>query len=89
MLESVFVLTVIFGVVLFILSIERDNILYSLTSLLMWIVVMAGQVYIVVPNDTYYTEWAYFAIALGFIAINIIWSIILYMDLDYWRKHGM
>lgn len=89
MLESIFILTVALGFILFILSIERENIIYSLTSLLMWIVTLAGMVYIVVPNDTYYTEWAYFAISIGFIAINIIWSVILYMDLDYWRKHGM
>jgi hypothetical protein len=90
MIESIFITTVIIGTLLFILSIEKENILYSLTSILMWIVVMAGQVYIYVPEvDYYYTEWAYFAISIAFIIINLMWTIILYMDLDFWRKHGM
>lgn len=89
MIESVFITTIIMGFVLFILAIEKENIVYSSTSILMWIIVMAGQVYIVVPGDTYYTEWAYFAVSIAFIIINVIWTIILYTDLDYWRKHGM
>lgn len=90
MLESVFILSVIIGVVFFILSIEKENVIYSSISLLMWIIVMAGQVYITVPNDTTeYMEIAYFAVSLAFIAINVLWIIILYTDLDYWRKHRM
>ena len=89
MLESIFIMTAAMGFILFILAIEEENIVYCLTSLLMWIVTLAGMVYIVVPGDTYYTEWAYFAISIGFIAINVMWAIIIYMDLDYWRKHRM
>lgn len=89
MLESIFVLSIVLGFITFILGVEGEQILYTLISILMWIIVMAGMVFVQVPSDTYYTEWAYFAVAIGFLAINVMWAIILYMDLDYWRKNSM
>jgi len=89
MLESVFIVSICAGFIFFILTIEEENIVYSFLSLLMWIIVLAGMIYVEVPSDTYYAEWAYFAVALGMIFINIAWEIILYMDLDYWRKKGI
>jgi len=81
MLESVFVIIMAMGFVLFILGISEKSIVYSATSLLMWIVVMAGQMYIEVPTDTdTYTEAGIFAVALAFIFINVIWIILRYME---------
>jgi len=88
MLESIFVISICAGFIFFILSLEEENIVYSFISLLMWLIIMGGFLAVEVPSDTYYAEWAYFAVSLGFIFINISWEIILYMDLDYWRKRN-
>lgn len=81
MLESVFIIIMAMGFVLFILGISEKSIVYTATSLLMWIVVLAGHLYIEVPTDsTTYTEGAVFAVALGFIFIDVIWLIICAFD---------
>lgn len=79
MLESVFIMFIAMGFVLFILGIERHSITYSITSVLMWIVILAGQIYIEVPNDTSYGEPAFYGVAIGFIVVNIIWIVIQQM----------
>ena len=87
MLESIFILTIAMAFVLFVLSILDENLMFSSTSLLMWIIVMAGQLYIEVPGDTTYSEIPFFSISLGFILILIIWTIVLWADFDYWRRN--
>ena len=69
------------GFVLFVLGIELESITYSATSILMWIIVLAGQIYIEVPTaaDTY-SEMAIFGVALAFIFINVIWIVLRYME---------
>jgi len=79
MLESVFIMFIAMGFVLFILGIERYSITYSITSILMWIVILAGQLYIEVPNDVAYSEPAFYGVGLGFIIVNIIWIVIQQM----------
>ena len=86
MLESVFIMLIAMGFVAFVLSVMDENIVLSGVSLLMWIVVLAGQVYIQVPTDTYYDEPALYAVSLGFIFINIIWIIVLYFDFRFWKR---
>jgi len=86
MLESVFIMIMAMGFVAFVLSAMDENIVLSGVSLLMWIVVLAGQVYIEVPTDTYYDEPALYAVSLGFIFINIIWIIVLYFDFRFWKR---
>jgi len=86
MLESVFIMLIAMGFVAFVLSVMDENIVLSGVSLLMWIVVLAGQVYIQVPTDTYYDEPALYAVSLGFIFINIIWMIVLYFDFQFWKS---
>jgi len=86
MLESVFIMLIAMGFVAFVLSVMDENIVLSGVSLLMWIVVLAGQVYIQVPTDTYYDEPALYAVSLGFIFINIIWMIVLYFDFKFWKS---
>ena len=81
MIESVLIIMICMGFVLFLLGITEKSIVFSATSLMTWIVVMAGQQYIQVPNDTNtYTEFALFAVALGFVFINVIWIIVRYME---------
>jgi len=78
MLESVFVLTIAFGSLFFILAVLKDSLVFSAISLLHWIIVMAGQVY-VVSGGTNYSEPGMLGLALGMIFINLIWLIIQYI----------
>jgi len=80
MLESVFIMIMAMGFVAFILAVYEESLIFTGVSTLMWIIVMAGFLAIEVPRDTYYQEWGLFAVALGFILINIVWSIKLFMD---------
>ena len=75
------------GFVLFILGIEEKSVVYSLTSLLMWVFTLAGTVYIRAPGTSeVFSEPGVVGLCIGFIAINIMWSILLYMDFQYWNK---
>lgn len=87
MLESIFVLVIVMGFISFILAVDRESVIFSATSLLMWLVSLAGHLYIVVPGvDGYFTEVAFFAVSIGFIVLNIMWLILLYTDLSFWQK---
>ena len=87
MIESVFIISMAMGFILFILAIEQKSVVYSLTSLLMWIFTWAGSVYIRSPGTTEsFSEIGVTGICLAFIIINVMWSILLYMDLDYWHR---
>jgi hypothetical protein len=79
MLESIIIMMIAIGFISFVLAIESDSIIYSAISLLMWIIVMAGHVYIQVPGDTYYNEVAMFPLSFGMIMLNIIWLIIQFI----------
>jgi len=79
MLESIFILIVAIGFVSFVLAIMEQSMVFSAVSLLMWIITLAGQLYIEVPTDTAYSEPALFPLSLGFIIINIIWLSINFM----------
>ena len=88
MLESILVIMIAMGFVMFILGVTEKSIVFSATSMLMWIVVLAGQQYIEVPNDaSTYTETAVFAVALGLIIINVVWIIIRYFENQF--EHNM
>ena len=52
MLESVFIFMSAIAFLLFIFGIEKDSIIYSFMSLMLWIVVMASSLYIEVPTVT-------------------------------------
>lgn len=80
MLESIFVTIIAIGFISFILAVYEESVMFTSVSMLMWIIIMAGFLAIEVPNDTYYREWSMFAVALGFIFINISWLIKLYLD---------
>jgi len=86
MLESVFIWIISVGFVSFVLAVLDENLILSAVSLLMFIVSLAGQIYVEVPSDTYYDEPVFFAISLGFIFLNIIYIIILYFDFQFWRQ---
>jgi len=79
MIESVFIMMMAMGFIAFILAIESDSIVYSAISMLLWIIVMAGHVYIQVPGDTYYNEVAMFPLSFGMIILNVLWLIVQFI----------
>jgi len=87
MIESVFIWMASVALVLFILGIEKESIIYAGTSLLMWAITMVGAIYVQVPGDTNYMELPFNATALVFIFINIIWMIMLYMDVQWLKRN--
>ena len=87
MIESVFIWMASVALVLFVLGIEKEAIVYSGTSLLMWIITFAGALYIQVPNATEYMELGFNATCLAFIFINIAWIIMLHMDVDWLKRN--
>ena len=69
--------------ILFILAIERESIIYSATSLMLWLIIMAQSFYITVPGDADYIDFTINAVCLAFIFINLVWMLIMHFD---WRK---
>lgn len=80
MLESVFIIIMAMGFVLFVLAVYEESIVFSATSMLMWVIVMAGHIAIEVPTDTFYYEPGMLAVSLAFIFLNVILTIKNYMD---------
>lgn len=78
MLESIFLMLMCMGFLLFIIGIFEESIIFSSVSILLWIMVMAGLVYIEVPYHTAYTELGLIGVSLGFIFINIMWILVQY-----------
>jgi hypothetical protein len=87
MLESVFICLLAMAFLLFLLGIVEERIVFTGTSLLLWIVIFASCHYIQVPADTAYVELGLNAASIAFIVINIIWMILMIMQ-NYVRKPG-
>ena len=82
MLESVFITLIVMGFILLVLGIERENVIYNAISILMWIIVMAGQIYIESPHTaSTYEEPAMLPVAIAFIIINVLVTVIVFTDL--------
>jgi len=81
MIESIFITMMSIGFISLVIGKERDEIIYLGISLLMWLVVMAGHVYIEVPSvtDTFY-EVGILPVSLGFIFIDVILIINHYFE---------
>lgn len=89
MLESVFIMIVAMAFILFVLAIHLESFWFSATSLLMWILILAGAVRIDVPNDTYYNEFGIQAVAFGFIFLNVIYMIYWFMTETFEDRYHM
>jgi len=87
MIESIFLFIMATGVIMLVLAIERENVIYSATSMLMWIIVLAGHLAIEIPA-TGESHWEPFllAVSIGMIIINVIWMILMYIDFGYWKQ---
>jgi len=89
MIESIFLILIGMAFILFILGIELTSTIYSGTSLILWVLIMAQSLYIHVPGDTAYQEYGLNAFALVFIFINIIWIIIMYMTKQSKKRYRL
>jgi len=99
MLDSVFALLFVAALIIWILSINLKSIVFNFVSLISWLVLMVQALYIEVPyhititNATsiveattgahVYNEYGLSALCLGFVFINLITLILLYMD---WKE---
>lgn len=86
MIESVFLLIMIMGFILTLVSVEKKSLIYSILSIVIWLLVMAQSHYIYVPCDTAYSELGVNAISLAFIFFGVIWTIVCYMDIKGDRR---
>jgi len=75
MIESLFMMCIAIAFLTFILGIEKESMVYTGLSTILWLLVMLSATSIIVPNaDTYY-DLGFSAFCLAFIFINIIWMI--------------
>lgn len=91
MLESVFVILFAVGFVTFIIGLfdEWETLLSFIMcsiSMLFFIGVLAGSLYIQVPSDTYYNEPAIGWISVGLIVVNIIGALVSIMQVNVEMK---
>ena len=75
MLESVFIVLLIVGFLIFMWAIEKKSYVLSLLSAIFWMIVYAQSWQIEVPCDTSYTEPGISALAIGFVLISIVFAI--------------
>ena len=88
MIESVFITLIALAFVLFILGIEKDNIVYKGLNMILWITLMVQATWIQVPGIDEYMELGFSAFCMAFIFIDIILLILHFMDLGWIRKHS-
>ena len=89
MLESVFLIIMLMGFVLFLLGIVEENSIFTGTSILMWIIILAAHLYIEVPADTSYEEPVMVPLSLAFIIINLLILVIGYFRMKHEDKYHL
>ena len=85
MLESLFIIMIIIGFLMTIYAHERESIIFSVASILFWLLIMANSLYIEVPfstGDNTYMELGFNVLCLIFVFINAIQTVLYVMD---WR----
>ena len=80
MLDSIFVLIFVVAFVTTILGYQEKSIVYSILSLMIWIVIMVQSLWITDIAGNVYNEYGLSAICLAFIFINIILLIVYFVD---------
>ena len=81
MIESLFILMVAIAFIIFIISIEKESIIYSMIGLITWVYLMANSLWIEVPfstTDGSYAEISFGAFCLIFIFAEIVFILGLY-----------
>lgn len=101
MLDDLFVIFLVVTVVFQIIAVYEKSVIFTMTSLIFWMVLMANSLYIEVPytigylNDTgnltiitrshVYSDYGMSALCLIFIFVNIFLMIMNYTE---WREEG-
>lgn len=85
MLESIFIVLLILGFIIFMWSVEKQSYVLALFSAIFWLFLYGQSLQITVPCDQNYTEPGLGALALGFVFISVIFAI-YYMVSSYLTK---
>ncbi len=80
MIESVVMMMLGMAFILFIIGIELESVVFTATSLLLWLIILVGSLWIWVPGDAGYTEYGLNAVSLAFVFIDVVWLILLYAN---------
>ena len=80
MLENIFILLCMAGLVMTIFAYYESKVFISALSVIVWIIIFANSLYIEVPGDTAYQEYGLNAFCLAFIFIGILMTISNYVN---------
>ena len=80
MLDSLFILIFIVAFVTTVLAYENKSIIYSMLSIILWVIIMAQSLWITDVARNSYTEYGVSAVCIAFIFVNIIMLIVYFMD---------
>lgn len=99
MLSDIFIILFVIAFLLQIISVYEKSIVFSMLSIMFWLVLMVNANFIEVPYVTSYvnatgaqnittgahtyTEVGLGVLLLGFIFFDIIWAIVIYMDFEH------
>ena len=78
MILDIFMLWIIVGVILLILGIELENIVYSMLSVIVFVIILIQSLWIEVPGIADYVDYTSSAMSLAFIFTNIVWLLMMY-----------
>jgi len=81
MILDVYLMMLVFAFILFIFGIEKESIVYSGTSFLLWMIIFAVSFYIEVPGIDTYVDYTINAISLAFIFINLVWMFMIHFGI--------
>jgi len=81
MIESVFIVLLMFAFAVWLLGIIMEHEVFSWTALLLWIIILAQSLWITVPGIDEYSDSTLQIISLVFIFISIVNIVALKFDL--------
>ena len=80
MLDSIFIVLLIVGFLLTLISHEEESVVYSMLALIIWLVLFVQSLWIVDVGGTVYNEFGLSAICLGFTLVNLISLVMFVLD---------
>ena len=79
MLENIFVMLFISGMVITVMAYYESKVFISILSVIIWIIIFINSLYVEVPGDTAYQEYGLNAFCLAFIFIGVMFAISNYV----------
>lgn len=76
MLVDIFIVMLVISFLLFILAVEEESLVYSMLSLVFWIVTGVQALFLSDVAGNYYYEFGVSALCLGFIFASLILTIV-------------